>query len=155
MFEEVPEQPAGCSLSAGTGEESGSAASTVFFDGSCALCRAEIGYYRSRDRAAALRFVDVSRPDAATPDGVSPQRAMQRFHVRAADGRLISGAAAFVEVWSRLPNWRWAARVAALPGVLAVMELGYRSFLPVRPWISRMVGGLQRRRAANGGARRG
>ncbi|MGY4307572.1 putative DCC family thiol-disulfide oxidoreductase YuxK [Bradyrhizobium sp. USDA 4369] len=127
------------------------AKSTVYYDGSCPLCRAEIGYYSRTDEAGALCFVDVSKADAAAPDGLSQQEAMQRFHVRAGDGRLLSGAAAFVEVWRRLPRWRWAARLASLPGVLAVLELGYRLFLPVRPLISRSVARLQQRRAAAGG----
>ena len=69
---------------------------------------------------------------------------MARFHVRAADGQVLSGGAAFVEVWKRLPKWRWAARVAALPGVFPLLELGYRGFLPVRPYLSRLAGRLQR-----------
>ena len=62
---------------------------------------------------------------------------MARFHVRASDGRVLSGAAAFVEVWTQLPHWRCAARGASVPGVLATLELGYRMFLQVRPFISR------------------
>lgn len=114
--------------------------STVFFDGSCPLCRAEIGYYRRKDQAGALCFVDVSETGAATPEGITQRRALERFHVRSGDGRVISGAAAFVEVWTRLPKWRWAARAASLPGALAALELGYRMFLPVRPFISRVFG---------------
>ena len=112
--------------------------STVYFDGSCPLCRAEIGYYRRMDRAGALCFVDVSESAASPPAGIAQQRAMERFHVRASDGRVLSGAAAFVEVWTRLPEWRWAARAASRPGVLAALEVGYRMFLPVRPFISRL-----------------
>jgi len=119
--------------------------STVYFDGSCPLCQAEIGYYRRSDQAGAICFVDVSKTDAVTPDGVTQKGAMARFHVRAADGRILSGAAAFVEVWTRLPRWRWAARVAALPGVLSVLELGYRAFLPVRPYLSRLAGRIRKR----------
>ena len=114
--------------------------STVFFDGSCPLCRAEIGYYRRKDQAGALCFVDVSQPGAMTLEGINQQRAMERFHVRARDGRVLSGAAAFVEVWTRLPKWRWAARAASLQGALTALELGYRMFLPVRPFISRVFG---------------
>jgi predicted DCC family thiol-disulfide oxidoreductase YuxK len=114
--------------------------STVFFDSSCPLCRAEIGYYRRQDQAGTLCFVDVSDPGAIIPEGITQQRAMERFHVRANDGTLLSGAAAFVEVWTRLPKWRWAARAASLPGALAALELGYRIFLPVRPIISRVFG---------------
>jgi predicted DCC family thiol-disulfide oxidoreductase YuxK len=114
--------------------------STVYFDGSCPLCRAEIGYYRREDQAGALCFVDVSESAAVTPEGISRRRVMERFHVRASDGRVLSGAMAFVEVWTRLPKWRWAARAASLPGALAALELGYRMFLPVRPFISRLFG---------------
>ena len=114
--------------------------STVFFDGSCPLCRAEIGYYRRKDQAGALCFVDVSQPGAMTLEWINQQLAMERFHVRARDGRVLSGAAAFVEVWTRLPKWRWAARAASLPGALTALELGYRMFLPVRPFISRVFG---------------
>jgi len=121
--------------------------STVYFDGSCALCRAEIGYYRRTDAAGDLCFVDVSEAQGAPPDGLTRAQVLARFHVRARDGRVLSGAAAFVEVWSRLPPWRWAARAAALPGVLMVLELGYRSFLPVRPFVSRLLGRALRIRA--------
>ncbi len=128
---------------------------TVYFDGSCPLCRAEIGHYRREDQAGALCFVDVSESAAVTPEGITQQRAMERFHVRASDGRVLSGAAAFVEVWSRLPHWRWAASVASLPGALAALELGYRLFLPVRPFISGLFGRILRLRAAIAGAKRG
>lgn len=129
--------------------------STVYFDGSCPLCRAEIGYYRRTDQAGGLCFVDVSESAAVTPEGITRQRAMERFHVRASDGRVLSGAAAFVEVWIRLPGWRWAVRAASLPGVLAALELGYRMFLPVRPFISRLFGRVLRRKAVRDGAKRG
>lgn len=128
--------------------------STVYFDGSCPLCRAEIGYYRRTDQDGALCFVDVSEAGAAVPDGLTQQRAMDRFHVRAGDGRVLSGAAAFVEVWSRLPRWRWAARVASLPGGLAILELGYRIFLPVRPLVSRLFGRIARLLSRGEGASR-
>lgn len=119
--------------------------SIVYFDGSCPLCRAEITHYRGLDRDASLCFVDVSDTETDLPHGLTQQQAMQRFHVRAADGRLLSGAAAFVEVWNRLPRWRWAARTAALPGAMAVLERSYRLFLPIRPYISRLFGSILRR----------
>ncbi len=127
---------------------------TVYFDGSCPLCRAEIGLYRRRDQADALCFVDVSAPGAVTPQGMSQQQAMERFHVRAGDGRVLSGARAFVEVWSCLPGWRWAARAATLPGASAVLEWGYRMFLPVRPFISCLYGRVLQHRAVGEGANR-
>lgn len=113
---------------------------TVYFDGACPLCRAEIAFYRRQDKEGAVCFVDVAAADAATPEGVTQTQALQRFHVREHDGRIRSGAAAFVAVWSQLPGWRRAARVAALPGVLSMLELGYSLFLPIRPYLSRLAG---------------
>jgi len=75
----------------------------------------------------------------------SRRAAMRRFHVRRADGELLSGAAAFVEIWRTLPGWRWAAQLAKLPGILFAMELAYRMFLPVRPVLSGIVGWLRQR----------
>jgi predicted DCC family thiol-disulfide oxidoreductase YuxK len=121
--------------------------STVYFDGSCPLCQAEIGYYRRKDQAGALCFVDVSETGAVTPERVTQRQAMERFHVRAIDGRILTGAAAFVEVWTRLPKWRWAARAACLPGAMGALEFGYRTFLPVRPFVSRLLGRILQLRA--------
>ena len=115
-------------------------AATVYYDGSCPLCRAEISHYRAQQGAAAICFVDVSKQDAPLAEGVSPQQAMARFHVRTSDGSVVSGARAFVSVWRALPRWAWAARIAALPGVTPALELGYRLFLPVRPLLSRLAG---------------
>lgn len=128
--------------------------STVYFDGSCSLCRGEIGYYRREDQDRALCFVDISETGAIPPEGITQERAMERFHVRASDGRVLSGAVAFVEVWTRLPRWRWAARAASLPGALIALEWGYRLFLPVRPFISRFFGRVLRLQAVIGGAKR-
>ena len=127
--------------------------SKVYFDGSCSLCRAEIGYYRRKDQDHALCFVDISETGAVPPEGITQERAMKRFHVRASDGRFLSGAAAFVEVWTRLPRWRWAASAASLPGALIALEWGYRLFLWVRPFISRFFGRALRLQAVIGGTK--
>ncbi len=88
---------------------------TVYFDRSCPLCQAEIGYYRRKDQAGALCLADISKTGAVTPEGITRQRAMEPFAVRASDRRVLSGAAAFVEVWTRLPQLALggARRVAA------------------------------------------
>jgi predicted DCC family thiol-disulfide oxidoreductase YuxK len=106
---------------------------TVYFDGSCPLCRAEISHYQAQDCASSLRFCDVSRAAGEVSPGLTAEQAMARFHVRRADGEVVSGAAAFVAVWRLLPRWRWAARMASLPGAMSFLEAGYRIWLRLRP----------------------
>ncbi len=119
---------------------------TVYFDGSCPLCDAEIGHYRRADHAAHLCLVDLSDKGEAPPSDLTRDQAMRRFHVRTRSGKLVSGALAFVEVWRHLPGWRWLSRAAAAPGALPLLELGYRVFLPMRPVLSRVFGRLKRSR---------
>ena len=120
---------------------------TVYHDGACPLCRAEIAHYRRQDGAGNLRFQDVSAPDTVPAGDLTREAALARFHVRDETGTLLSGAAAFIAIWRTLPRWRWAARLASLPGVQAVLELGYRLFLPVRPHLSALVGRWRPRRS--------
>lgn len=121
---------------------------TVYYDGACPLCRAEIAHYSKQEGAEAISFVDIcaAAPGALGPD-LDRDKALGRFHVREADGKLIAGAAGFARVWQRLPRWRWAARLAKVPGMLTVLEGLYRVFLPIRPYISRAFGRVQSWRA--------
>jgi predicted DCC family thiol-disulfide oxidoreductase YuxK len=105
----------------------------------------EIDHYRKQDSAGKICFLDVSRSDQPLAMPLIRQQAMKRFHARRDDGTLLSGAAAFVAVWETLPRWRLAARLAALPGMMAILEVGYRCFLPVRPTLSKLLGHVQSR----------
>ena len=109
---------------------------TVYFDGACPLCRREIAYYQALDTAGRMAWQDVSADAAYCVDGRCQADLMRRFHVRAADGRWWHGAAAFARLWQALPGaWHWAGRLAALPPLVWVLELAYRAFLPLRPWL--------------------
>lgn len=122
---------------------------TIYFDGSCPLCRAEISHYRGQIGASRLYFRDVSRADQPLEPDLTRADAMSRFHVRRGDGQLVSGAAAFVRIWSELPRWHWAARIASIPGVMTLLEVGYRLFLPARPalaWVFRKIQASRQRR---------
>lgn len=111
---------------------------TVYYDGSCPLCRTEIEHYRKQDVESKLLFRDVSCVDQPLEADLSRTQAMGRFHVRRPNGDLVSGARAFVSLWTQLPRWRWAGRIASLPGMLLILEGAYRLFLPARPLIVRI-----------------
>ncbi|MGA0054639.1 MAG: thiol-disulfide oxidoreductase DCC family protein [Steroidobacteraceae bacterium] len=111
----------------------------VLYDGSCPLCRREIDLYRDLTPARPIEFCDVTDHTIALPANSTREQLLARFHVQHSDGRLESGAHAFIDLWERLPYWRWLARVGRLPGVAALMEVAYRGFLRIRPTIQRWV----------------
>lgn len=115
---------------------------TVLYDGACPLCRREIGVYRHLRSDAPVCFADVSDAAASLPSGTTRQQLLARFHVQRHDGELLSGAQAFLALWSVLPGWRWLARVGRLPGAAWLMERAYRFFLRVRPTLQRWASRL-------------
>lgn len=112
---------------------------TVYYDGACPLCSAEIRHYETREGADRLCFVNIADAEADAGPDLDRETALKRFHVRQADGTVLSGAAAFTEIWATLPGWKWAARIARLPGMPSLLEIGYRAFLPIRPALSRLA----------------
>jgi predicted DCC family thiol-disulfide oxidoreductase YuxK len=104
----------------------------VYFDGACPVCAREISFYRARPGADGFDWVDVSRADAALPAGLTARAALARLHVRAADGTLLSGAAAFAAMWRRMPGLAWLGRLLAVPPFGLCAEAAYRVFLVVR-----------------------
>ncbi len=111
---------------------------TVYFDGSCPLCQREIGMYRHLASREPIVWMDVSQP-AELGQGLDCRLAMRRFHVRDAQGRLYSGAGAFAQLWLRLPGWQWLGWVGSRPPLRWLLEIAYRAFLPVRPYLQRAM----------------
>jgi predicted DCC family thiol-disulfide oxidoreductase YuxK len=112
---------------------------TVFFDGSCPVCSREIALYRGMDGAGCIDWVDVSAGKGEIAPGFDRESAMARFHMRRADGKIVSGAAAFAELWASVPRLRLAGRIARLPPFVWVLEIGYRVFLRLRPLLHKIV----------------
>jgi len=108
----------------------------VFYDGACPLCRAEIDLYRRS--GAKVRFTDIAH-EGAPPAEIDRQTALKRFHMRRADGQLLSGAAAFAHLWKATPGWAWLGHVAALPPFVWIGEGLYRVFLIFRPGLQGIV----------------
>ena len=115
---------------------------TVLYDGACPLCRREIGIYRNLQSDTPVCFADVSDAAVPLPARATRQQLLARFHVQRHDGELLSGAQAFLALWSVLPGWRWLALAGRLPGAVWLMERAYRLFLCGRPalqrWASRL-----------------
>ncbi len=115
---------------------------TVLYDGACPLCRREISVYQGLQplsRDSQVCFTDVSEVGSPLPPGTTRDDLLARFHVQRPDGSLLSGAQAFLALWSALPGWHWLARLGRLPGMAWTMEQVYRLFLRFRPPLQRLA----------------
>lgn len=108
---------------------------SIYYDGSCPLCRREIAWYQRRGTAAV--FCDISDP-ANLPAGLSHEDALARFHIRDADGTMRDGADAFLAVWAETPGLRWLAGILSPQPIKWLLERAYRGFLPIRPYLQRV-----------------
>jgi predicted DCC family thiol-disulfide oxidoreductase YuxK len=110
---------------------------TVWFDGDCPLCRAEIALYQRLDqKAGRIAFVDL------TGDGTCPlSRAdmLARFHAQEAGGPLISGAKAFAALWKQVTPFQPLGYLAQLPLILPFLDWLYGQFLKVRPRLQSLM----------------
>ena len=123
-----------------TFNDTGSEATTVFFDGQCPLCSREIKFYQRQSGAGAINWVDVTKVNLNNlPSGLTRESALARFHVVTAKGKLVSGGEAFSSLWLSLPAFNWAGRLFSLSFFASFLEVGYRIFLPCRPLLQRCL----------------
>ena len=116
---------------------------TVWYDGDCPICTAEIGLMRRLDRASAIEFVDLSLPGVCPTDR---NARLARLHAQVRGGPMVAGAPAFVAMWRVLPALRPLAALASPPPALWLLERAYGLFLKLRPGLQGMVRwGLARR----------
>lgn len=107
---------------------------TVYFDGACPVCSAEIAHYRRQPGAQACAWIDAaSCAEEALGAGLTRSVALRRFHVRRGDGQLVDGMRGFAALWSALPRTAWLGRLASFGPMPALFEAAYRVFLAVRP----------------------
>ena len=129
-------------------ERSAAAQLTVFFDGACPLCRREIDFYRGQRGSEHLDWVDLSAAPPVRPlaPGLDLGTALARMHVMHPDGSFSSGGAAFAAIWRALPRFAVLGKIASVPPVAWLLEIGYRLFLRVRPlWRTQPVGDCESR----------
>lgn len=131
---------------------------TLYYDGACQLCRAEMRNLELRDAGGLLRFVDVS--DAGfreCPSGTDRAALMTLIHAQCADGTVVCGVEVFRLAY-RAAGLPWVERLTRLPGLKALSEAIYpaiarnRHRLPRGP--IRWLFEISLRRAAGRSARR-
>lgn len=113
----------------------------IFFDGSCAVCSAEMESYQRKNPENRLIFIDISA------DNFNPRlyekslgEFMAELHVRDATGHYTTGVDAFIAIWQAFPSgsiWRFSAALFGLPGIHSLGRGGYRVFARYRHLLPR------------------
>lgn len=117
---------------------------TLFHDGNCPLCGAEIAQLRKSDRHGLLCFEDIHAPDFRDRfPHLDPSAADRVLHGQLEDGTMLYGLDVTVRAWTSVGRHRWL-RVLRWPLVGRVADLGYRFFARHRHLISLLLTGRRR-----------
>jgi predicted DCC family thiol-disulfide oxidoreductase YuxK len=112
---------------------------TVLYDGDCGVCTHTARALVRLDSQHRLRLVALQRADVP---GMPPRdQLLDSLHVIDASGRWSVGAAAWVELASRIPVL-WPSSVAArrLPLAMPILDVIFRLVAENRHHISRLLG---------------
>jgi predicted DCC family thiol-disulfide oxidoreductase YuxK len=126
---------------------------TLFYDGQCPFCAAEMGRLKRWDHARRLAFVDVSLADFKLEqmgvDGVDMAALDRELHSLTAHGRLLVGIDSMLAAYTLVGRaWLvWPLRVRLLRPSLSYL---YRAFARNRYRFSRLLGYAPPRQCEHG-----
>jgi predicted DCC family thiol-disulfide oxidoreductase YuxK len=110
----------------------------IFFDGQCPLCSREIAFYKRQKGAELLEWIDIYNSSLSDyPDGLTPAKALKRFHVLGSDGKLESGGKGFVLLWLALPKFSFFGKAFNNSYMGWILECAYKTFVYFRPFMQR------------------
>ncbi len=111
---------------------------SIFYDGKCPLCLAEIHVLKNNNRQQLLTFIDV-HDNNALGETVSCDLALKVIHAQLASGKVIKGPKVFEEAYKRsdLKIMKWLFSFKLFQGLYAVF---YPLFAKFRHQISKLIG---------------
>ena len=113
---------------------------TLFYDGACPLCQAEILFLQSRNQAGLLHFIDINSAQYDPHKvGVSCEEALASMYGQIEGEPPINGVAVFGEAYRRtnLPLMAW---IFSRRWMMPILGPGYRFFAKHRHGISGLFG---------------
>jgi predicted DCC family thiol-disulfide oxidoreductase YuxK len=113
---------------------------TMYYDGQCPLCVAEVEFLQSRNTQGQLAFVDVTQAGfEAAGHHISCEAAMAQIHGRTADGQVLVGVPVFATAYrlAKLPVLAW---LLSRRWLMPVLQPAYVLFAKHRQSISRRIG---------------
>jgi predicted DCC family thiol-disulfide oxidoreductase YuxK len=113
---------------------------TLYYDGQCPLCQAEIHFLQSRNGQGKLAFVDVTETNfEAKAHQISCEAALAQIHGRLASGQVLVGIPVFVHAYqlANLPTMAW---VLSRPWLKPMLDPAYVLFAKYRHTLSKRFG---------------
>lgn len=117
---------------------------TLFYDGFCPLCVAEMDKLAEYDVDAKLGFEDIQALDFPTRfPNIDPVAADRFLHAQYEDGSMIYGLDVTHQAWRQVGRQRWLA-ILRWPVIRWFADLGYTFFARHRYSISYLFTGKRR-----------
>ena len=113
---------------------------TIFHDGNCPVCRADVANLKAHNHDANLRFIDIAEPAFdASAYGKTQSELLTEIHAMRPNGSFVSGMEVFRLAY-RAVGLGWIIAPASMPLLRGPADAAYRLFARHRPWISRHFG---------------
>jgi predicted DCC family thiol-disulfide oxidoreductase YuxK len=113
---------------------------TLYFDGQCPLCRAEMIYLSAKDNEHKLHFVDINQEGALNAlGGVSCEVAMANIHAVTQNNEMLIGVEAFRVAYG-LVGLKVLSKILGIKFLRPLYTYGYGVFARNRYFLSRLLG---------------
>ncbi len=96
----------------------------VFFNQSCKICNYEINHYKKISNNNFYWVDIVNNKEAQKLTSKTYEQLIRRLHV-VKDGQVISGAAAFIEIWENIPRYRFLYKIFKNKFLFTILSLFY------------------------------
>ena len=117
---------------------------TVYFDGLCPLCVAEINQLQQLNADGHLQFEGIHAPDFSIRfPHIDPESADRVLHAEYADGTLIYGLDVTHQIWRAVNQKRWLV-ILRWPLIRWFADIAYRIFARNRYSLSYLLTGVRR-----------
>ncbi len=113
---------------------------TLYFDGSCPLCLAEMDLLKHKDRGRLLRFEDITAKDFSEQQhGIACELAMKSIKGKLSTGEQLDGIQVFAKAYE-LVGMRFYARFLSARPLEGLLTWAYLKFAKHRHFLSKILG---------------